>query len=411
MLRRLTGRIGLAAVFAIVSIWAIAASFAQTAPEAPATEQAAPATEQAAPATEEAAPAGETPAFALPKTGPFNSGTIAIPNFRMIEAWSRSGHANLSAEAFAHWNSEGEIPPNCSVCHSGAGFRSLHGLDGSPKGLPEKPIPVGGVVDCETCHSPKLSTITEITFPSGVVHPVVGVEAACMSCHQGRESGLSVAKATMDKGEDTVDAALRFINPHYNIGAATWLGGYGKVGYQYPDKIYVGRFLHSKPITTCVSCHDPHTLDVAEAPCLTCHQSGNPDDIRISRVSYDGSGDLTKGIKADIQANADTLKQSVVDYAATVAGTPMVYDGARYPYFFADANGDGVVDQNAEGGPVAFASWTPRLLKAAYNWKVVSADPGIHVHNPYYALELLHDSVEDLASAEGMDIDMSGMMR
>ena len=204
---------------------------------------------------------------------------------------------------------------------------------------------------------------------------------------------------------------LRFINPHYNLGAATWLGGYGKVGYQYPDKDYSGRFLHSKPVATCVSCHNPHSLEIAPEPCLTCHQSGDPDEIRISHVSFDGSGDLDKGIKSDIHANADVLQDAFLDYAANIAGTPMVYDGHRYPYFFADENGDGVIDTNDEGGAVSYASWTPRLLKAAYNWKVVNADPGVHAHNPYYALQLLYDSVEDLASADGMSVDMGGMLR
>ncbi len=277
--------------------------------------------------------------------------------------------------------------------------------------MPNHPFPVGGVVDCETCHNPKLATITEVTFPSGVKHPVVGVEAACMSCHQGRESGLSVAKATDGMTDDTVNAKLRFINPHYRLAAATNLGGYGQAGYQYPGKTYSGRFLHAKPIATCVSCHDPHSLKVAEETCATCHQTGNPADIRVQHVSFDGSGDIEKGIKADIEANADKLKQTYITYAAKVAGTPMVFDGGRYPYFFADANGDGVIDQNAEGKVVAYASWTPRLLKAAYNWKVVTADPGIHAHNPYYALELLYDSIQDLASAEGMTVDMTGMLR
>ena len=144
---------------------------------------------------DDTAPAAESPVLVFPDSGPFNASTIEIPNAKMIDAWSRSGHADKSAEAFSHWDEEGEIPPVCSVCHSGAGFRSFHGLDGSPKGLSETPIPVGGVVDCETCHNPQLASITEVVFPSGVSHPVSGVEAACMTCHQGRESGLSVAKA------------------------------------------------------------------------------------------------------------------------------------------------------------------------------------------------------------------------
>ncbi|MBU1174412.1 MAG: ammonia-forming cytochrome c nitrite reductase subunit c552 [Alphaproteobacteria bacterium] len=347
----------------------------------------------------------------FPDRGPFNPEIIAIPQADMIAAWSRSAHADLSAEAFAHWNSEGEIPPQCAVCHSGAGFRALHGLDGSPVGMPEHPFPIGGVVDCETCHNPRLSEVKQITFPSGVSHPVVGVEAACMSCHQGRESGLSVVKATADMDEDTVNEKLRFINPHYRLAAATNLGDIAQVGYQYPGKDYSGRFLHAKPIGTCVSCHNPHSLEIAEEPCLTCHQTGNPDDIRIAHVSFDGSGDTSKGIKADIAANAAKLMETYLAYAANVAGTPMVFDGASYPYFFTDANLDGVADTDAQGKVVAYASWTPRLLKAVYNWKVVTADPGIHAHNPYYALELLYDSVEDLASADGMNVELGDMLR
>jgi len=390
-------RSGLIAAATILSLWALAAAFAQSAPEAPATDA--------------AMPAAETPAYIFPKSGPFNAAKVDIPNAKMIEAWLRSGHADRGAEAFTHWNAEGEIPPECSVCHSGAGFRSFLGLDGSEKGLPAHPIPVGGVVDCETCHNPNLANVKEITFPSGISHPVVGVEAACMTCHQGRESGVSVAKATLDKPDDTPDPKLRFINPHYFLGGATWLGGVGQVGYQYPGKTYSGRFPHAKPIATCVSCHDPHTQEVAEETCVTCHQTGNPADIRVAHVSFDGSGNLNKGIKADIDANAGKLKAAFLDYAANVAGTPMIFDGDRYPYFFADANADGLVDQTDDGKTVAYNTWTPRLLKAVYNWKVINADPGIHAHNPYYALELIYDSIEDLSSADGVDVDMGTMLR
>jgi hypothetical protein len=149
---------------------------------------------------------------------------------------------------------------------------------------------------------------------------------------------------------------------------------------------------------------------VSEQTCLTCHQNGEPAAIRISRLSYDGSGDLTKGIRADIDANAALLMATLAANSEEVAGTPLVYDGNRYPYFFADANGDGVVDQ-ANGQPVTYASWTPRLLKAAYNWKFVAADPGVHVHNPHYALELLYDSIEDLHVPLGGDFQNLGLAR
>lgn len=350
------------------------------------------------------------PVFVMPRTGPFSPQSIAIPNARIIARWSESGHADASAEAFRHWDEEGAIDPECAICHSSVGFREFHGLDGSAPGVPENPVPTGGVVDCETCHNPNLGTVTEITLASGVVHPVQGVEAACVTCHGGREAGVNVAEATAEMPDDEVNAELRFLNPHYFVGAAMNLGSYGGLGYEYPGKNYSGRFLHAKPVATCNSCHDPHSLEIAEETCLTCHFKGNPEDIRISRVSYDGSGDTDKGIHDDIVANGDKLLEVMMDYAADVVGTPMVYVGDRYPYFFSDANGDGVADE-AEGRPVAFNAWTPRLLKATFNWKAVSADPGAFAHNAPYAFELLYDSIEDLSRPLGIDMDEHGLLR
>jgi hypothetical protein len=276
--------------------------------------------------------------------------------------------------------------------------------------VPKDPVPIGGVVDCETCHDPNLGKVTEVTLASGVVHPVQGVEAACVTCHGGRSSGANIVEAAADKPDDVVDAELRFINPHYYLGAAMSLGSYGGLGYEYPGKTYSGRFLHAKPVATCNSCHDPHSLEISAETCLTCHFTGEAEDIRVARFSFDGSGDTTKGIHDDIVANADTLLKVMKDYAGETIGTPMLYDGDRYPYFFADANGDGLADE-ADGRPVAYNAWTPRLLKAAFNWKAVSADPGAFAHNAPYALELLYDSIEDLAGPLGMDVAALGILR
>ncbi|WP_417270648.1 cytochrome C [Celeribacter sp.] len=349
--------------------------------------------------------------YVMPETGPFRPDQIKIANQNAISDWARSGHSDSSSEAFAHWDEDGEIPPTCAVCHSGAGFRSFHGLDGSEAGLPASPVPTGGVVDCATCHDPSLSGVAEVRFPSGLMHPVsTPAEASCMTCHQGRASGQQVAAATDAKDPDTPDPELGFINPHYAVAASTWLGGYAGSGYHYPDKEYSGRFFHARPVETCVSCHEPHNLTVSENSCATCHENSTPDEIRLSRLSYDGSGDLTKGIRADIATNAKRLLGMVQDYAAQVAGTPMIYDGHSYPYFFADANGDGRVDE-VDGRAVGYNAWTPRLLKAVYNWKFVSADAGAFAHNPHYALELLYDAMEDLAEPLGQDIDALGINR
>lgn len=358
------------------------------------------------------APAGQesrTP-FVLPKSGPFNANDIKIENSKAIADWFRSAHADQAAEAFRHWDAEEGIQPVCSACHSGEGFRAFHGLDGSEPGIPDKPVATGGVVDCGTCHNAGLAEIKEITFPSGIKHPVQGVEAACMTCHQGRTAGKDVMAKTAGMDDDTVNPDLSFINPHYATAAATWLGGYGGAGYHYPGRDYSGRFFHARPVSSCNSCHEPHTLKVSFEPCLTCHQGDSPDAIRISRQSYDGTGNTRAGIRSDIENNAARLLDMIRDYSASVAKVPVIYDGHRYPYFFTDANGDGIADE-AGGRPVAYKSWTPRSLRAAYNWKLVTSDPGNFAHNPPYVLELLHDSIEDLAGPLGVDMKQLNLLR
>lgn len=348
--------------------------------------------------------------FALPQSGPFTPAEIEIGNDKAITDWFRSAHANAASEAFSHWDDDGEVSASCATCHSGEGFRDFHGLDGTEAGVVNGTIDVGGVVDCGTCHNAGLAEIAEVTFPSGIVHPVTGVEASCLTCHQGRAAGLTVERATTDMALDEPNSALRFINPHYATAAATWLGGYGRAGFQYEDRTYSGRFFHARPVASCNSCHEPHTLEVAFEPCLTCHEANSPQDIRIARQSYDGSGDTSVGIRSDIISNAGTLLDMIADYSRDVVGAPVIYDGTRYPYFFADANGDSVIDV-VDGAPVAYASWTPRSLRTAFNWKLVTADPGNYAHNPQYTLELLYDSIDDLSAPLGVEMEDLNLLR
>ena len=348
--------------------------------------------------------------FALPEAGPFNPSEIKVENSQAIADWFRSAHADAAAEAFRHWDEDEEIEAECAICHSGEGFRAFHGLDGSEPGVVEGPINTGGVVDCGTCHNAGLAQITEVKFPSGLMHPVKGVEASCMTCHQGRTAGVDVSEATQGLEADTPTPELRFLNPHYATAAATWLGGYGGAGYHYEGRDYSGRFFHARPVSTCNSCHEPHTLEIAVDSCQTCHQADEPQAIRIARQSYDGSGDTSVGIRSDIQANAARLLDMIKTYAEDVAGAPMVYEGSRYPYFFADANGDAVIDE-ADGKAVAYNAWTPRSLRTAYNWKLVTSDPGNYAHNPQYALELLYDSIDDLSDPLGTDMENLGLLR
>lgn len=49
-----------------------------------------------------------------------------------------------------------------------------------------------------------------------------------------------------------------------------------------------------------------------------------------------------------------------------------------------------------------YATWTPRLLRAAYNYQYVAKDPGAYAHNPTYILQVLYDTPADIGSTARM---------
>lgn len=59
-------------------------------------------------------------------------------------------------------------------------------------------------------------------------------------------------------------------------------------------------------------------------------------------------------------------------------------------------DGDGKAD-TGDKGPIAYnGNWTPKLLRAAFNYQYSQKDPGAFVHNPKYVMQFLIDSIQDL---------------
>ena len=85
-------------------------------------------------------------------------------------------------------------------------------------------------------------------------------------------------------------------------------------------------------------------------------------------------------------------------------GKPIVYDAEAYPYFFVDTNGNGTADKDEAKFPNRYKNWTPRLMKAAYNYQFVTKDPAAFAHNPIYAIQLLHNSLADLGAKVKVDL-------
>ncbi|HQY91018.1 hypothetical protein [Caldilinea sp.] len=359
-------------------------------------------------------------ASAAPPTqeDPAEPAAVQVP---FLEEWMSSGHADAAAEAFTHWNEEDPqvVPEACAKCHSSTGYQDFLGVDGSEAGVVNAPHPIGAVVDCVACHNDVTVTKTSVVMPSGIEITGLGAEARCMECHQGRESKFSVDQAIADAGvdADTVSEELGFKNIHYFAAAATKYGTLAKGGYEFDGNSYDAMFAHVDGYETCDDCHNSHTLEIKLEGCTECHtdvaSTDDLKDIRMagSEVDYNGNGDLEEGIYYELAGLQETLLASMQTYAAEVAGTPIGYDSASYPYFFVDADGSGELEEGEVAFDNGFAAWTPRLLQAAYNYQTSVKDPGAYTHGGKYVIQLLYDSIATLNEAIAEPVDMTAMRR
>lgn len=333
------------------------------------------------------------------------------PEVPYLEAWSNSGHADKTAEAFKHWNADdpAEIPVDCARCHSNQGFNDYLGEDGSAVGVVDQPAPIGSTVECQTCHSDSTARLDAVTFPSGVTVTGLGPEARCMTCHQGRASSDTVdaaitAAAVTD--DDTASDQLSFMNIHYYAAGATLYAGKVRGGYQYAGEVYDWRFRHVEGYDTCVGCHDQHTLAVKVDECASCHigvaRTVDARNIRMMaslNQDYDGDGDLAEGMYFELDGLRGRLMAAIQAYAKGKGLGAVCYSGATYPYWFKDTNDDGSCQADEAAFPNRYVSWSARLVRAAYNYQVSLKDPGAYAHNAKYIIQLLHDATADLAAA------------
>jgi hypothetical protein len=320
------------------------------------------------------------------------------------------GHFAASEGAFRHWDEDGEVEVPCSKCHSAEGLPTFITTGGDIY-----PQPLASGLNCATCHD-DLSTFTryvseEVEFPSGAVVTLDNLDAnICINCHQGLESTVSVNAAITESGvgDDEVSAELGFVNPHYFAAGATLFGTEAQGAYEFEGQTYNGRFMHVQGFQVCIECHDTHELKVKDEACGTCHGIQSEEelhDIRMTDVDFDGDGDTSTGLAVEVMNVNDAIYAAIQAYAADVVGTPIVFDSHSYPYWFIDTNGDGVADPDEANYGNQYNAWTPRLLRAAYNYTWTIKDPGSFAHNGLYMLQVLYDTLQDIGG------DVSGMTR
>ena len=303
------------------------------------------------------------------------------------------------------------MPGSCAKCHSAGGLPQF-----IKEGAVVSQHPANGF-QCATCHNDLKEftryETTDVKFPSGAVIDSGDADTnLCMNCHQGRESTVCVNKLIGDTEDDTQAESLRFLNPHYFAAGATRYGTEAKGAYEYADKTYVGYFQHggdSGP-NNCTDCHSTHTQEVDWETCTECHEEVTAkEDLQKIRYNLADYRRQWRRCGRHLLRDPEHARHALCRDAA-------VCDGHRRQGHCLRRRQLSVLllrhqCQRHGGSPTrstadnAFNTWTPRLLRAAYNYQYSGKDPGSFAHNGKYIIQTLYDSLEDIGG------DVSGMTR
>ena len=166
------------------------------------------------------------------------------------EAFRASGHADAAGEPFTHWDAD---DPAVSRLPAPSAIRPPGYQEFVSTGKVAADITApAGTLNCDTCHNAAAMALTSVTFPSGkVVETDEEGEARCMTCHQGRESKVSVDKQINEtfkvtdvdavvapiKDAEGKDVRFGFRNVHYFAAGATLYGSQAQMGYEYDGKV------------------------------------------------------------------------------------------------------------------------------------------------------------------------------
>jgi hypothetical protein len=208
--------------------------------------------------------------------------------------------------------------------------------------------------NCRTCHDIhtdftlddfSLTTTDPVTlFVSGETFDM-GDGNLCASCHQPRAAAPQV-------GGGDVEITSRYWGPHYGTQSTTLLGigGYGEPGNPSAHYTYVE--------DGCPQCHmvnQNHTLEPDLDGCQSCHAELDTFD--------------RNDVQTDVQALIDELAELLV--AA------------------------GLLDAVEDGHPVP-GTYSEAQAGALWNYRFVTPDGSLGVHNSFYIKKLLEDSIDAL---------------
>jgi hypothetical protein len=210
-------------------------------------------------------------------------------------------------------------------------------------------------------------------------------------------------------------------NPHDLGAAATFLGADAAGYYQYPltyettpkTNPYKNQAAHAGFL--CTDCHDAHALAIPstlDCSALSCHHghAGTSDQTMNGLKGKSGlwyMGGTDQGVYANYTQMMAKLYTAIQQYSLAKgnvgAGTSVICfnqsDASHLDFFVGTGLGqtDGTCPSSTPWGQAGSnTAYTPRLLRAVYNYKFLVQDPGAWAHNPKYITDVMYDAIKDL---------------
>lgn len=228
------------------------------------------------------------------------------------QQWRNSGHGNLAADPWSHYDWKTTARAACQRCHTTTGVTNFANnqaaydanYDTTPDTANDYSHLTGSqleVLYCNGCHvnysggmrNPGPITANYNVFISGVkyvdelyAYPDVSKSNVCMGCHTGRESGESIKQLNVDGQPGVADFSnLSFINSHYLTAGGTV---FTATGYEFTGPSYANpsSYQHDKIGSSAA----PNTG--TSGPCAGCHMSTAEKHLFLP-VTRDVNGTIT----------------------------------------------------------------------------------------------------------------------
>ncbi len=328
----------------------------------------------------EHAAGGDTTKIEIPYK-PYVCGTCHEEYWRhtTYTQWRASLHSNPVFEGRTVADSLRNNLNDCNRCHDGRDFIGYYSYNRKdPIALNKGDMtPIG----CQTCHDPhggsgnyalRVPTTGSDTLANGVSYNSAGNGRVCMSCHSARRNNTTYV---------TVRGSFSSTwGPHENTqGDVLWGSNFATFGFPFVSGS------HKNNPGACVSCHMAATTDTGTVShdkvgvhsmnmtygtyenvkgCLSCHPGVTSFEDFMAPQDFDGNN-LVESWQKEVAGTLRNLR---------IALPPRGLDSVNWQVIAKDSN-------------------NLNLRKSYWNYRMITADGSMGIHNPFLTIQVLLTSI------------------